>query len=222
MTGVRLTGLRGSCIINVDEYTLQERSMKKNPLKGRRKDESGQSFTELALVVLLLMMLVAAIAEYGTLLNDYLNLVDASREAVRFSSSFDPYDEFGAVDSDFFQQTSTLTEQVMLPLVLNPALGDDIVITFFTVGSGVYIREPNLNGWSVYGTQVSKFSDAEVQSRLDASAPPAGVLMVEIFYNYPQKLRLPVFTQLVPDPIPVYVYAIMPLPAAEPIPTPTP
>jgi hypothetical protein len=126
------------------------------------------------------------------------------------------------VDSDFFQQTSTLTEQVMLPLVLNPALGDDIVITFFTVGSGVYIRKPNLNGWSVYGTQVSKFSDAEVQSRLDASAPPAGVLMVEIFYNYPQKLRLPVFTQLVPDPIPVYVYAIMPLPAAEPIPTPTP
>jgi hypothetical protein len=48
------------------------------------------------------------------------------------------------------------------------------------------------------------------------------VLLVEIFYNYPQKLRLPVFTQLVPDPIPVYVYAIMPLPAAEPIPTPTP
>ena len=194
----------------------------KNFIKLLKRDEKGQSFTELALVVLFLMIFVAAIAEYGTLLNDYLNLVDASREAVRFSSSFDPFDEFGAVDTDFFVQTSTLTEQVLLPLTLNPALGDDIVITFFTVGDGVYVREPNANGWSVYGTQTSKFSDTEVQNRLDSSAPPAGVLMVEIFYNYPQKLRLPVFTQLVPDPIPVYVYAIMPLPAAEPIPTPTP
>ena len=186
------------------------------------KGERGQSFTELALVVLLLMILVAAIAEYGTLLNDYLNLVDASREAVRFSSSFDPYDEDGNVDPDFFVQTSTLTEQVLLPLTLNPALGDDIVITFFSVGSGVYVREPSVNGWSVYGNQTSKFTDAEVQSRLDSSAPPAGVLLVEIFYNYPQKLRLPVFTQLVPDPIPVHIYAIMPLPAADPVPTPTP
>lgn len=185
-----------------------------------RDGQKGQSFTELALVVLLLMVFVAAIAEYGTLLNDYLSLVDASREAVRFSSSFDPYDEFGAVDTDFFVQTSTLTEQVLLPLTLDPARGDDIVITFFTVGNGIYHREPNINGWSVYGTQSSKFSDTEVQSRLDSSAPSAGVLMVEIFYNYPQKLRLPVFTEIVPDPIPVYVYAIMPLPAAEPTPTP--
>jgi hypothetical protein len=191
-------------------------------IKWLKRREKGQSFTELALVVLLLMVFVAAIAEYGTLLNDYLNLVDASREAVRFSSSFDPYDEFGNVDTDFFVQTSTLTEQVLLPVALNPSLGDDIIITFFTVGSGVYIREPSVSGWSVYGTQSSKFSDAEVQSRLDTNAPPAGVLMVEIFYHYPQKLRLPVFTQIVPDPIPVYVYAIMPLPAAEPIPTATP
>jgi hypothetical protein len=55
-----------------------------------------------------------------------------------------------------------------------------------------------------------------MQSRLDSSAPPTGVLLIEIFYNYPQVLKLPVFTAFVQDPMPVYAYAIMPLTAAEP------
>ncbi len=180
----------------------------------------GQSYIELAMVVPLLMMMAAGIAEYGLLLNDYMNLVDSSREAVRFSSGFDPYDEDGNVDTDFFVQTADLTEQVLLPVAMDPAMGDDIVITFLSVGDGVYVREPNANGWSVYGNQVSKLDDSLIQSRLDIDAPPAGVLFVEIFFNYPQRLHLPVFTQLVPDPIPVYVYAVMPLPAAEPLTTP--
>jgi hypothetical protein len=186
-----------------------------------RGSARGQSYVELALVVPLLMTMVAGIAEYGVLLNDYLNLVDSSREAVRFSSSFDPYDEDGNVDTDFFVQTADLTEQVLLPVTMDPANGDDIVITFLSVGDGIYVREPNVSGWSVYGNQSSQLTDAEIQSRLDVNAPPAGVLFVEIFYNYRQRLHLPVFTQLVPDPIPVHIYAVMPLPAAEPITTPS-
>jgi hypothetical protein len=185
-----------------------------------RAGARGQSYVELALVVPLLMTMIAGIAEYGVLLNDYLNLVDSSREAVRFSSSFDPYDEDGNVDTDFFVQTADLTEQVLLPVTMDPANGDDIVITFLSVGDGIYVREPNVSGWSVYGNQSSQLTDAEIQSRLDVNAPPAGVLFVEIFYNYRQRLHLPVFTQLVPDPIPVHIYAVMPLPAAEPISTP--
>jgi hypothetical protein len=113
-----------------------------------------------------------------------------------------------------------LTEQVLAPLVLDPTAGDDIVITFFSIGDGIYVRYPNPQGWSVFGTQASKFSDAEVQSRLDNSAPPTGVLLVEIFYNYHQVLKMPIFTAFVRDPMPLYVYAIMPLSAAEPNPTP--
>lgn len=205
------------CIDVQDEHTR----MKKIFSRRDRRDR-GQSFVELALVVLLLMVLVIGIVEYGTLLNNYLNLVDASREAVRFSSNYDPFLPDGTVDVNFYQDTITLTEQVLAPVALDPAMGDDIVVTFFTVGSATYNRYPNANGWARYSNQVSKFSDAEVQSRLDLSAPAAGVLLIEIFYNYPQQLKLPVFTQLVPDPIPVYVYAIMPLPAAEPTPTPIP
>lgn len=186
------------------------------------KRERGQSFIELSLVLVFLALLVAGVIEFGFLLNNYLNLVDASREAVRFSSNFDPFDDSGNEDPDFYIQTGQLTEQVMAPLTLDPANGDDIVITFFSIADGVYLRYPNDQGWSVYGNQTSALTNAEIQSRLVTGAPPAGVLLVEIFYNYPQFLKMPFFTAIVPDPIPVYVYAVMPLTAAEPPPTPTP
>ena len=195
-------------------FALTQRETKKN--------EKGQSFLELSLVVIFLMIFVAGIVEFGFMLNDYLNLLDASREAVRYSSDSDPFDAYGNVDPNFFILTGQLTQEVMSPVVLDPSLGDDIVITFFSVGSGVYERYPNPQGWSVFGNKTTQFSDAEIQSRLDSSAPPTGVLLVEIFYNYPQVLKLPLFTAFVRDPMPVYVYAIMPLAAAEPIPTPTP
>jgi len=185
------------------------------------KSEKGQSFVELTLVVLFLMIFVAGIIEFGFLLNNYLNLVDASREAVRRSANYDPFiidpvTGNKSVDTNFFTETARFTEEILAPVVMDPSLGDDIVITFFSVGNGVYIRYPNDNGWSTYGNQVSKLSDAEIQSRLNSSAPPTGVLLIEIFYNYPQVLKLPVFTAFLPDPIPVYAYSIMPLTAAEP------
>lgn len=193
----------------------------------RRRAEKGQGLVEFSLVAILLMILVAGIAEYGTLLNEYLNLVDASREAVRYSASFDPFawDEpghDGEVNPSFYQQTFELTEQVLFPLVLDPAEGDDIVVTFFTVGDGIFLRYPNETGWRRHSNQTSQLSSANVQARLDSGAPPAGVLLVEIYYHYRQRLRLPLFTELIPDPIPVYAYAIMPLTAAEPEPTPVP
>jgi hypothetical protein len=193
----------------------------KNKVEKTKKTEQGQSFVELALVVLFLMIFVAGIIEFGFMLNNYLNLVDASREAVRRSANFDPFiidpvtgDK--SVDTDFYRETSSFTEDILEPVVLDPSLGDDIVITFFSVGDGIFVRYPNNDGWSTYGNQVSKLSNAEIQSRLDSSAPPTGVLLVEIFYNYPQVLKLPVFTAFLRDPMPVYAYAIMPLTAAEP------
>jgi hypothetical protein len=186
------------------------------------KRESGQSFVELSLVVIFLMIFIAGVVEFGFMLNNYLNLVDASREAVRYSSNFDPFNTDGSLDTQFFQDTIALTRDVLQPVELNAAMGDDIVVTFFSIGSGIYSRYPNDQGWSANGNQVSKLSNAEIQSRLDSSAPPTGILLVEIFYNYPQVLKLPVFTMFVQDPMPVYVYAIMPLAAAEPPATPIP
>jgi hypothetical protein len=51
-------------------------------------------------------------------------------------------------------------------------------------------------------------------------APSAGAILVEVFYNYPELLKLPVFTAFITDPIKVYIYSVMPLPAGAPTPTP--
>ena len=188
--------------------------------------EKGQSFVELSLVVVFLMIFVAGVVEFGFMLNNYLNLVDASREAVRYSSDTDPFKDGctnrttdDCIDETFYYNTWQLTQEVLAPVELDESKGDDIVISFFSVKSGFYQRFPISGlGKSMNGNQVSKLSNAEVQSRLDSTAPPTGVLLIEIFYHYPQVLKLPVFTVFVQDPMPVYVYAIMPLTAAEPAP----
>jgi len=69
----------------------------------------------------------------------------------------------------------------------------------------------------------SQFSPTDITSKLNGLVPPnSGVVLVEIFYNYPQVLKLPVFTNVLPDPIPLYVYSLMPVSAAEPTENPTP
>jgi Tfp pilus assembly protein PilE len=79
--------------------------------------------------------------------------------------------------------------------------------------------------WYTCASNPSHLSDATIQSRLIADAPNAGVLLVEVLYNYSQILKLPVFSHsefmgvdfsLIPDPMPLYVYSIMPLSSAEP------
>ncbi|MFZ5911278.1 MAG: TadE/TadG family type IV pilus assembly protein [Chloroflexota bacterium] len=191
--------------------------------KRMKRGEKGQSLVEFTLVAILLMILVAGIAEYGTLLNDYLNLVDASREAVRYSASFDPFADpppGEVVNPQFYEDTIRLTHEVLAPLTLDPEEDDDIIVSFFTVGDGIFERFPDTTGYRWASTQTSQFTNDEIRDRLQTGAPPAGVLLVEIFYHYHQRLQLPLFTELIPDPIPVYAYAIMPLTAAEPTPTP--
>jgi hypothetical protein len=98
-----------------------------------------------------------------------------------------------------------------------------------TLGVPVPIRLSN-PGWSSGCTvQTTKFGDAEFAASGADAAPPTGVLVVEIFYGYPQTLALPLFSgydffgtkfTIIPNPIPLYLYTVMPLSSAEPTPTP--
>jgi len=45
---------------------------------------------------------------------------------------------------------------------------------------------------------------------------------VEFYYCYWQMLHLPVFNQLIPNPLRVHVFTVMPIPAAQPSATPLP
>lgn len=204
-----------------------------------RSASKGQSFVELSLIVFLLMLLVAGIAEFGVLLNRYLNILDGVREAARFGANADPFGACtngGTVDSDgvcseYYQAVALETVNVISPIKLNPAI-DDIVVSFFTVqGDGstctrTVIRYPTyMNGWawSKYGdtmtylgsggtpNKTSQQTLATIEGQMDSCAPPVSLLLVEAFYNYPQTLKAPFYEQVFPDPIPVYIDAIMPI-----------
>jgi hypothetical protein len=217
--------------------------------------KQGQSFVELMLVTLILALLVAGVVEFGFLLNNYLKILDGTREGARFSSSSDPFTYCTAADVisigcllgeitgsnlAFYVPTVIETIRVMSPIVLHGNRGDDIIISVFSVAGSSILRWPQgyTTGWSLCGNystlaghidfanwngcsaRNSKFTDSQVQALMIASAPPSGVLVVEIYYNYPQTLKLPLFSDVVPDPIPVYTYSVMPISAAEPTPVP--
>jgi len=188
----------------------------------------------------LLMLLAGGIAEFGVLLNRYLNLLDGVREASRYSASYDPFApctgsghlDGDGVCSEYYDNAELQAVHVISPVELVPSRNDDIVISFFTVdGDGAtcvrhIVRYPTYEGengysWVKYGdgthtgtgtaNKTSQQSTAAVHAQMNDCAPPVSVMLVEIFYNYPQTLKAPFYEQAFPDPIPTYVYAIMPL-----------
>jgi hypothetical protein len=108
----------------------------------------------------------------------------------------------------------------------------DVVISVFGVAdtsSGMVVTRfpgggitPTPGQWSKYGLENSEITTAEVIAMLDPGAPNTGIVIVEVFYHYDQKFRLPWITAFVPDPIRVRSHTIMPAVAAEPTPTPLP
>ncbi len=116
---------------------------------------------------------------------------------------------------------------------LDPADGNDIIISAFsfTSGQGITDRHPggDQTGWSYAidldqaSDKVSRFSSSDVSDLMSApNAPNTGYILVEIFYNYEHRLGLPWITAVVDNPLLIHTYAFMPLTSAEPTPTPMP
>jgi Flp pilus assembly protein TadG len=55
-------------------------------MPNRVKNESGQTMTELVLVLPILLVLVLAIAQFGVAFNNYITLTDAARAGARVGS----------------------------------------------------------------------------------------------------------------------------------------
>ncbi len=261
------------------EPKLRTPTLFKRILSRLRRQPRGQSFVELMLVVMFLALLLAAVVEYGFMLNQYLHVLDGAREAARYaaSSSTGPFivNPDGSLETSpppngpgpiidnmpFYYYTAAKAGSTMTPVTLNPGLNptspDDIIVSVFSVTAGnLPVRFPlaDPNGWSLckdYAgfvaffhsisldvptqlsdsswnscgayARVSQFSAADILSRLNGSAPNTGVILVEIYYNYPQLLKLlsnngfmGVNYSIMPDPVPLYVYTIMPISSAEP------
>jgi hypothetical protein len=50
----------------------------------------------------------------------------------------------------------------------------------------------------------------------DTTAPNAGILIVELHYNYHHVLNLPWMTMWIPNPLRLVAYTIMPIRSGEP------
>lgn len=74
----------------------------------------------------------------------------------------------------------------------------------------------------MYGHATSLFTPARIQAAFGEDSPNAGILVVEVHYNYHQVMKLPWLAPFLPDPLMLRAYTIMPLSAAEPVMTPTP
>jgi Flp pilus assembly protein TadG len=200
--------------------------------KRAKRKSFGQSIVEFAVLLPLLVMMLSGLIEFGFMLNYYLDLIDAAREAARFAASDDPlHNDATGVYQDpnpgFYLRAQTVTLQSLTigsggQITLNPAT-DDVVISAFSVLAGaVDKRFPVGTGEvALYNNKTSELDTAaDINPALDINAPNTGMVAVEIFYDYHMVLGLPWIRAFVPDPVTLYAYSIMPNVNAEPTPTP--
>jgi hypothetical protein len=224
---------------------LQKKQPPRRVTSYRRPGSKAQSLVELALFFPILLILLSGVVEFGILLNQFLNLLDGPREAARFAVDFTPFTGGGTVDNpDFYRAVAGEALNGIRPILLDSSL-DDVVISVLGIDGVAITRFPtsgHLAGesaldtttgeWHLFGQgggcnpalvlscHPTRYTGAQVAARVAQTGGGAlpnkmGAILVEIFYNYPQTLKLP-WLEIIPDPIPVYTYTIMPLPAAEP------
>jgi hypothetical protein len=253
------------------------------------KTQRGQSFTELALVLPILLLLLAGLVEVGFFINRYLDALDLTREAARFASNRDPFTtntDFHCSEGEtlnfyydvscFFSPPAYTSQQDPkcqgLPSLDDPVDGyefcngflpyltykpelDDVVVSVFTITDEVSNCWPDGSGGSCASPKYWALSDndwddthsanwqKDCQGNVIQTAPhfnkamldpviAAGVtdgaptnkawVAVEFYYCYWQMLHLPVFHQIIADPLRIHVFTVMPVPAAQPSATPIP
>ncbi len=118
------------------------------PNRGRRKSR-GQSLVEMAIALPAILVLFSGLIEMGFMLNYYLSLLDATRNAARDYAGPSPFDEANSyVDRPGFYFDSSMatgagwdvlnqlnplqTTDNTRKVILNPAT-DDVIVTVYSV-----------------------------------------------------------------------------------------
>jgi hypothetical protein len=195
---------------------------------------------EMALSLPILLLILAATVEVGMYYNTYLTLVDATREAARYSANGSPVFVDASNDcaetQDFYKKAACLTLQ-NLPGVRFDPVRDDILVSVILIRRGqIYARYINSalatgeQGWSrceslpVLGDAgctraTSRFPNSVIQARLDqfpnaATAPKSAYVLVELYHVHHQFLGLvPPGLGFLPQEVIMHAYSIMPVPA---------
>jgi hypothetical protein len=225
------------------------------PQKRLMRKPWGQSLVEVAIAFPILIMLFGGVVEFGFILNEYLSLMDATRESARYWSNDDPIchqvsttcavaDGVTPDDNGFYYETAYDVQKLLDPsitdsayrgrrIVLDPTKDDVIVAVYGAKGSivdnlrpaGPYHLFPTPGHAS--GNYPSLFTGKDedgniilpediIKTLRISNAPNAGILVVEIHYNYHHTLNLPWMTAILPNPLHLQAYSIMPIRSGEP------
>ena len=187
----------------------------------------AQSLVEFAITLPILLLLLSGVVEFGFALNYYLSLLDATREAARYYSNADPFNADSSDNMDFYANTAALARANLDPYLANPSYqgrrifldpsADDVIVTVYAKSETEVLSYPTSGVYHMYNNSTSMFTSELIQSRFENGSPNAGILLVEVDYNYHQVMKLPWLAPFVPDPILLKAYTIMPLASAEPI-----
>jgi hypothetical protein len=203
--------------------------MERNVRKPR-----GQSLVEVAIAFPILIVLFSGMVEFGFILNYYLSLLDATREAARLYSGGDPFNADGSDREGFYQDTADYAMELLDPSILNSSYRgrrialdstvDDVIVSVYgasytSSGNNVILYRDS-GPYHIFsnGRYQSIFTVQSVLNNRVCGAPNEGILIVEVHYNYHQVLALPWMRAILPNPLHLQAYTIMPIRAAEPIP----
>jgi hypothetical protein len=201
------------------------------PRKRYGRKSRGQSLVEVAIAFPVLIILFSGVVEFGFILNHYLSLLDATRDAARLYSGGDPliWDPTNPHGADQFYYDAAFDVQRILDpvwdkstfkgrrIILDPTLDDVIVSVYGACNSTI---TPWRAGVPYHlfnnGRYQSIFTTQDILNTRISGAPAAGFLVVEIHYNYHHVLGLPWMEAVIPNPLHLQAYTIMPIRAAEP------
>jgi hypothetical protein len=186
----------------------------------------AQSLVEFAIALPVILLLFSGVIEFGFALNYYLSLLDATRESARFYSNLDPFNTDLTDNMDFYANAAAMVRANLDPQVVNPSYqgrrivldpnADDVIVTVYSSSGGNVVRYPASGPYHLYNNHSPIFTNEDIEARLVSGSPNAGILLVEVHYNYHQVLGLPWIQVFVPDPMRLRTYTIFPLSAAEP------
>ncbi|MCZ2126902.1 MAG: pilus assembly protein [Anaerolineales bacterium] len=208
----------------------------------KRQKAKAQSLVEFAVTIPILMLLLLGMVEFGFMLNTYLSLQDAIRNAGRRYSTISPFLAGGDIDTNFFANVAQYVVEDLAPpdepaarqIPFNSSR-DNVLVSLIEAivddtGTISVDRRPAGTYYRLYSdtTPASQYTDSAVETLLkkDGATPiSAGLLTIEVFYGYTGVLNTPFTRPFMSPTNPMMLYASVAMPTvyAKPFPkTPTP
>ena len=161
----------GSNIFGKRRFAVKDRvihNLRRLGVRGKLGGERGQSMVEMALAFPILLLILAGTLEVGKYFNDYLTILDATREAARYAADGDiilALEPSLNCDDNFYHQAACLALQNIYGISFNEQT-DDIVVSAMSIDATgqVVARYPRACSDPAPPSYLPNYCDAMVTS----------------------------------------------------------